>query len=57
MHLVWAAIGGIVKKQLTPIKEDLEYKKKQVDAIRDRIDGLAIRIEEIEKTLKTIKVV
>jgi len=51
-----AAIGGIVKKQLTPIKEDLEYKKKQVDAIRDRIDGLAIRIEEIEKTLKTIKV-
>jgi hypothetical protein len=28
-------VGGIIKNQLKPIKDDLEYIKKQVDAIRD----------------------
>jgi len=51
-----AVVGGIVKKQLQPIKDDLEYIKKQVDGIRDRIDGLTARIEAIEKALRTAKV-
>ena len=51
------AVGGIVKRQLQPIKDDLEYIKKQVDAIRDRIEGLTARIEKIEKALEKVKVV
>ena len=45
-------VGGVIKKQLQPIKDDLEYIKRQVDTIRDRIDGLTARIEEIEKALQ-----
>lgn len=56
IRLSGAVVGGVVKRQLAPIKEDLEYIKRQVDTIRDRIDGLTTRIEEIEKALETIKV-
>lgn len=49
-------VGGVVKRQLEPIKEDLQYIKKQVDAIRDRVDGLSIKIAEMEESLKAIKV-
>ena len=49
-------IGGIVKRQLEPIKSDLEYIKKQVDAIRTRVDGLNEQLKEIEATLKKVKV-
>ena len=49
-------VGGVVKRQLQPIKDDLEYIKRQVDTIRDRVDGLAIKIAEIEKMLEKVKV-
>jgi septal ring factor EnvC (AmiA/AmiB activator) len=49
-------IGGILKRQLEPIKSDLEYIKKQVDAIRTRVDGLNAQLEKIEETLKKVKV-
>ena len=55
-ELSGSVVGGVIKKQLKPIKDDLEYIKKQVDAIRDRIEGLTTRIEQIEGILKKVKV-
>ena len=49
---VYAAVG----KMLKPVKADLTQIKAKLDGISTSIDDLTIRIEEIEKILKTQKV-
>jgi hypothetical protein len=49
-------IGGIVKRQLQPLKADLEYIKKQVDTIKIRVDGLNAQLDKIEEAMKKVKV-
>ena len=50
-----AIIGGIVKKQIAPIKEDLTYIKTRIDEANDRLTRLTERLESIEEIIKKEK--